>query len=155
MFHSFITVLLILFKLLSITFVYASFRHADGNHKLIRWRFVIHGAIDGYSRMIVFLKCVTNNRADTVLGHFLEAVNRFRCPEKIRTDYGTENIQMARWMLDYHGVEKRPVLTGLSVHNQRIERLWVDVKTYVTQYYIDLFYHLEAAEIIESDNEMH
>ena len=24
--------------------------HVDGNHKLIRWRLVIHGAIDGYSR---------------------------------------------------------------------------------------------------------
>ena len=28
--------------------------HIDGNHKLIKWRFVIHGGIDGYSRVIVF-----------------------------------------------------------------------------------------------------
>ena len=28
--------------------------HVDGNHKLIRWRLVIHGAIDGYSRTVVF-----------------------------------------------------------------------------------------------------
>ena len=33
--------------------------HIDGNHKLIRWNFVIHGGIDGYSRKIVFLKCST------------------------------------------------------------------------------------------------
>ena len=26
--------------------------HIDGNHKLIRWRFVVHRGIDGYSRMI-------------------------------------------------------------------------------------------------------
>jgi len=25
----------------------------DGNHKLIRWRFVIHGGIDGYSRWFI------------------------------------------------------------------------------------------------------
>ena len=25
--------------------------HMDGNHKLIRWKFVIHGGIDGYSSM--------------------------------------------------------------------------------------------------------
>ena len=37
------------------------------------------------------------------------------------------------------------VLAGLSLHNQRIQRLWVDVKSYVTQYYVDLFY----------DNEIH
>lgn len=27
--------------------------HIDSNHKLIRWRMVIHGAIDGYSRKIM------------------------------------------------------------------------------------------------------
>ena len=26
--------------------------HLDGYHKLIRWRFVVHGGIDGYSRLI-------------------------------------------------------------------------------------------------------
>ena len=31
--------------------------HIDGHHSLIRWRMVIHGAIDVYSRLI------TNNRA--------------------------------------------------------------------------------------------
>ena len=29
--------------------------HIDSNHKLISWRFVIHGCIDGYSRAIVYL----------------------------------------------------------------------------------------------------
>ena len=28
--------------------------HIDGNHKLIRWRFVVHGGIDGFSRRVVF-----------------------------------------------------------------------------------------------------
>ena len=41
--------------------------HIDGYHKLIRWHIVIHGCIDGYSRMITFLRASTNNRADTVL----------------------------------------------------------------------------------------
>ena len=52
----------------------------DGHHKLIRWRFVIHGAIDGYSRVVVFLRCNTNNRGETVLGLFREAVNTFGLP---------------------------------------------------------------------------
>ena len=34
--------------------------HIDGNHKLIRWRIVVHGGIDGYSRLIVFLKASPN-----------------------------------------------------------------------------------------------
>ena len=36
--------------------------HIDGHHSLIRWRIVIHGGIDGYSRLIVFLHASTNNR---------------------------------------------------------------------------------------------
>ena len=31
--------------------------HIDGNHKLIRWRFVLHGRIFGYSHKIVSVKC--------------------------------------------------------------------------------------------------
>ena len=34
----------------------------DGYHKLIRWRIVIHGGIDGFSRLITYLKVSTNNQ---------------------------------------------------------------------------------------------
>ena len=27
----------------------------DGHHKLIRWRFITHGGIDGFSRLVVYL----------------------------------------------------------------------------------------------------
>ena len=30
--------------------------HIDGHHSLIRWRLLIHGGVDGFSRMIVYLK---------------------------------------------------------------------------------------------------
>ncbi|XP_028412589.1 uncharacterized protein LOC114535486 [Dendronephthya gigantea] len=39
--------------------------HIDRNHKLIRWRLVIHGGVDGYTRVPVYLKCSDNNRAET------------------------------------------------------------------------------------------
>ncbi|KAI4892095.1 hypothetical protein NFI96_019152 [Prochilodus magdalenae] len=29
--------------------------HIDGNHKLIQWQIVVHGGIDGFSRLIVYL----------------------------------------------------------------------------------------------------
>ena len=45
--------------------------HIDFHHKLIRWRMVIHGAIDGYSRKIFYLKCANNNRASTVVSFSL------------------------------------------------------------------------------------
>ena len=65
--------------------------HMDGNHKLIHWRFVVHGAIDGYSRLITFLNCSTNNTAATVLTHFQNAAENHGLPQKVRTDLGGEN----------------------------------------------------------------
>lgn len=41
--------------------------HIDGLHRLIRWRIVIHGGIDGFSRLPVYLGASSNNRAETVL----------------------------------------------------------------------------------------
>ena len=46
----------------------------DGHHRLIRWRFVTHGGIDGYSRMVVFVKCSTNNQPSTLYELFLAAI---------------------------------------------------------------------------------
>lgn len=66
--------------------------HIDGHHSLISWGFVIHGAIDGHSRLIVFLNCSTNNRKETVHDLFQEAVANFGIPSRIRTDKGGENV---------------------------------------------------------------
>jgi hypothetical protein len=51
--------------------------HIDGNHKLIRWKFVVHGGIDGFSRFITYLKASTNNKSRTVMELFAESVQRF------------------------------------------------------------------------------
>jgi len=60
--------------------------HIDGHHKLIRWRFVIHGAVDGFSRTITYLK-FADNRASTVLELFCGRVSRFGLPDYVRSDY--------------------------------------------------------------------
>ncbi|XP_034065330.1 uncharacterized protein LOC117552520 isoform X2 [Gymnodraco acuticeps] len=57
--------------------------HIDTNHKLIRYNFVIFGGIDGYSRKIMYLKIADNNRADTHLCFFNEAVNEHGFPLRI------------------------------------------------------------------------
>ena len=54
--------------------------HIDGHHSLVSWGFVIHGGIDGFSRSIVFLKCATNNRKETVCELFEEAISIFGVP---------------------------------------------------------------------------
>ena len=130
-------------------FKYTHFFSIDGNHKLIRWRLVIHGAIDGYSRLVLFLHCSDNNRASTVLQQFVGAVQVYGLPSRIRTDQGLENVEIARMMLEQRGTDRASVLVGLSVHNQRIKRLWRDVFTAVAQLYHRLFYHLENLGILD------
>lgn len=110
--------------------------HIDGNHKLIRWKIVIHGGIDSYSRLVVYLKAATNNKAQTVLQSFLSAVDTYGVPCRVRSDKGGENVMFARFMIQTRGINRHSHITGRSVHNQRIERLWRDVFDQV----IDLFY---------------
>ena len=52
--------------------------HFDGDHKLIDpTRIVMHGGIDGFSRLIVYLRASTNNRASTVCDLFRESVKKY------------------------------------------------------------------------------
>lgn len=118
--------------------------HIDGNHKLIKYGLVIHGGVDGFSRSVVFMKCSNNNRAVTVFESFRLAVERFGIPSRIRTDKGTENVEVARFMIQHRGTGRRSVIAGKSVHNQRIERLWLDVKKDEISFYKRLFSDIES-----------
>jgi len=128
--------------------------HIDGHHALIRWRLVSHGGIDGHSRLIVFLKCSDNNRSETVRKLFLEAVNKYGTPSRVRGDRGVENIGVLNLMEDLRGCGRGSFIQGRSVHNSRIERLWRDVYYAVVQTYYSLFYYLESCEILDVDNEI-
>ncbi len=70
----------------------------DANHKLIKWRFVIHEAIDGYTRIPVFFRCSTNNRAHTVYSYFIDAVERYGLPSRTRCDQGSENVDVVQYI---------------------------------------------------------
>ena len=70
--------------------------HLDGNHKVESCEFLIHGTIDEYSRVLVFLKCQT----ETLLENFMEACEHFHVPTRIRTELDTENIVAARVTLE-------------------------------------------------------
>lgn len=129
--------------------------HIDSNHKLIRWHFIIAGGIDGFSRLVVFLNCVDNNKADTILRCFMEGVKNYGIPERVRSDKGLENISVADFMIAQKGTGRRSMITGPSVHNQRIERLWRDVYSGVLSYYYNLFYFMEDEGILDPLNDSH
>ncbi len=128
-----------------------SLRHLDSHHKLIKWRFITHACIDGYSRTITNITCANNNKSETVLQQFLIGVNEFGLPLHIRSDHGGENIKVWEYMLtSYNNDESR----GSSTHNERIERLWRDVHRGVTSNFADVFRNLESEKHLDPLNEV-
>ena len=135
-------------KLFSIIYIFCintiyffSCRHIDGNHKLIQpYRLVIHGGIDGLSRLVVFLQASTNNRADSVFNLFKEATQRCNLPSRVRSDGWLENIAVGRFMIEARGKNRGSIITGNSVHNQRIERMWREVNRVVVSRFRNTFF---------------
>ena len=129
--------------------------NVDGHHKLIQWKMVTHAAIDSYSRLVVFMKCSNNNKATTVYANFLKAVELYGLPSRVRSDQGRENCLVAWHMLEYQGLSRGSMLTGSSVHNQRIERLWRDMHESVTKLFYRWFYFMEDQRILDPTNDSH
>ena len=119
-----------------------------------RWRLVIHGGIDGYLHLVVYLKCSDNNRAETVGNSFLAATEEYCWPSRVRTNKGGENVVVARLMMERRGEGRGSILQGSSVHNQRVEQLWRDMRKMVSEYYRRLFYFLESHLLLDPIREV-
>lgn len=131
-----------------------SVRHLDSHHKLIKWRFITHAAIDGFSRTITNITCSNNNKSETVLEQFLLGTEEFGLPLRVRTDHGGENVKVWEYMLTSYNCDTSRVITGSSTHNERIERLWRDVHRSVTSHFADTFRQLENENILDPLNEV-
>ena len=99
--------------------------HIDDNQKLIKWRFVVHGGIDGFSQT-VYLHFSTNNRSSTVLDTFTNAVREY--------------VFLAKYVL--------------TLDTERIERLWRDVNRCVGVLFADLFREMEHDGILNNVDEL-
>ena len=90
---------------------------------------VIHRGIDVHSRTVVYLNCADNNRALTVLGCFMEAIVTYGVHNRVCTDRGGQNILVVNNILRHPkcGSGRGSFISGRSVHNSRIERLWRDL----------------------------
>ena len=84
---------------------------------------VIHGGIDGFSRLLIFLHASANNQKSTVLRHFLAATGKYGLPSRVRVDHGGENKDVCDLMELLQRRGRGSAIRGASVHNQRIERV--------------------------------
>ena len=121
--------------------------HLDGTHKLIRWRFVVHVGIDGYSRLVTFCQCSADNKAQTVLNLFKKAEEEYGLPLRVRTDFGVENVRVWQYMYEKRR-NSNAVMVGSSVHNQRVERFHRDANMQVINTFYNEFMRLEEAGLL-------
>lgn len=103
----------------------------------MRWCFITHC---GYSWLVVYLKCSTNNLATTVYDSLIEATRRHRIPSRVRCDQGRENIRVGQFMLERRGCD-----CG-SISNMHC---------CATQLFYQLFYFLEHNALLDPIKEQH
>ncbi|KAF7311732.1 Integrase catalytic domain-containing protein [Mycena indigotica] len=126
--------------------------HHDGNEKLKPWGFYIHGCIDGFSRLFIYLVCCDNKKSATVEQIFRRAVAIYGWPSRARGDFGKENNGVERMMIGHWGEAHMAYLRGLSLQNIRIERSWRDIRKDALQYFREIFQHLEESQLLHMDN---
>ena len=96
--------------------------HIDGHDKLKPFGFAIHGAIDGYSRKILWLRVLRLNSSSSIIRNiYLDCVKELQgCPIKLITDLGTENL-LAAALQAYFRQDVNAHHCVPSTRNQRIE----------------------------------
>lgn len=136
--------------------------HIDGYDKLKPFGFAIHGAIDGFSRRIIWAEVgISNNNPKVVAKYFIDAVSQLKTlPAIIRSDRGTENIfveDLQKTLRAHHGDEfsRKCYLYGKSSSNQRIEAWWRILRQQSMGYYINLFKDMVSQGILDTGNDFH
>ena len=84
---------------------------------------------------------------------FREAIHQYGMPSRIRCDNGGENTQVCQYMDEYHGFGRGSAIRGRSVHNQRIERIWLDMWNGCINVFYDLFSAFEKDGLLNHNSE--
>lgn len=139
--------------------------HIDGFDKLKPFGFCIHGAIDGYSRKIIWLKVgLSNNNPKVVATYFLDTIGELGfVPFRIRSDMGTENVMVRELQIyfrtlannDENDIDTSSFIQGKSTSNQRIEGLWSIFRRMVANSFMNIFKDLQNANIYDDHNPLH
>ena len=127
--------------------------HIDGYDKLKPFGFCIHGAIDGYSRRIMWIEVgSTNNDPFVIAQYYLDCVRQVGgIPKIIRADCGTENVNVAVLQRFFHN-QDQSFLYGKSSCNQRIEAWWGMLKRGGMAWWINFFKDLRDCGLYLEDN---
>lgn len=137
--------------------------HVDGYDKLKPFGFCVHGAIDGYSRRILWLEVAQSNNNPAVIAmYYLEALKKLGvAPRILRCDKGTENstLSLLQPFFRYNDTDSMSgigsFMYGKSVSNQRIEAWWGTMKRQGIQWWIFFFKDLKDSNQYDELNPFH
>lgn len=101
------------------------------------------------------LRASSNNRAETVLDMFIDAILAHGVPSRVRGDRGGENRDVSILMILLRGLNRVSFMWGPSVFNTRIERLWVEVGRRFARAWRAFFIRLEGCHLLERNNPQH
>lgn len=130
--------------------------HMDSYDKLKPYGICINGAIDGYSRYIIWLHAgCTSNDPKVIAGYYVNALKLLGgCPLTVRSDMGTENktvdkmqCALRELLVNNNGNHKPPFIYGKSPANQRIESWWSILRKHHAQYWMNLFEMLKDEDL--------
>lgn len=137
--------------------------HCDGYDKLKPFGFCLHGAIDGYSRKVLWLEVGPSNNNPKIIAHyFLKCVkNLGHTPRVLRCDLGTENTNLAFIQPflrssdndEFAGVKS--FVYGKSTANQRIEAFWAVLRKGLTDWWIKFFKDMRDSGLYCDSNIFH
>ena len=86
---------------------------------------------------------------------FRGAIKAYNIPSPVRSDKGLESIEVGRLLIQVRGSNRGSILTGSSVHNQRIERLWREVNRVIVSRFRNIFLFLERSNVFNCTNDIH
>ena len=116
--------------------------HIDGYDKLKPFGIAIHGAIDGYSRRILWLKLSSSNNPKVIANYYLCCIKELNLiPHVVRAENVTVcGIQrfLRRNHTDSQSKDKS-FIYGHSTANQRIESWWSQLFKSMTSWWITFF----------------
>lgn len=134
--------------------------HMDGYDKLKQFGFAIHGCVDGFSRMVLWLEVATTNNDPKVTAYYyLNTAKSLKfLPTILRCDKGSENglIGLLQVCLRKHHPDKfageNSFVQGKSTRNQRIESYWGRMRQHTVDYYIQLFKCMQERNLFNGSN---
>ena len=137
--------------------------HIDGYDKLKPFGFCIHGAIDGFSRRILWLEVASSNNDPKIIGqYYTDYVRRIGGTARIiRADRGTENVDVAAMQRffrqsshdDFAG--EKSFMYRRSTSNQRIEAWWGLLRKGCTDWWIRHFKDMRDSALYNDEDVVH